>query len=49
MKKLLSALFGLSMLFMFSCSDPADGVFSDVDNQKTNGTIDFEDGRMNRP
>lgn len=48
MKKLLSAFFGLSMLFLFSCEDPAEDVFSDVDNQKSNGSIDYDDGRVNR-
>lgn len=33
MKKLLQVLFGLSLLMMFSCEDPAEEMFDDMQNK----------------
>lgn len=34
MKKVLQAVFGLSLLMMFSCEDPAEEMFDDLQKQE---------------
>ena len=47
MKKLLPAIFALSMLFLVSCEDSSDEVFADVQEQQaTRGSAgDFDASR----
>lgn len=50
MKRILPAIFALSLLFLVSCEDSSDEVFADVQNeQASNGALADFDGSRDGP
>ncbi len=51
MKRILPAIFALSMLFLVSCEDSSDEVFADVQNEqaRTRGALGDFDGSREDP